>query len=115
MNRALRYLHGDGTLDVGLEVDLDSIAGMPSSAKTPVGMAPEQVAHLVHVACSSASDPAGPASAVRYFHLSEGAPRWGAGGGGEDGSRTVGKTAAMLVATYIRARTRWWRSQARSS
>jgi formiminoglutamase len=75
-----------------VEVDLDSIKDMPSSARTPFGLTEEQAARFVHAFASQCS--------CRYLHLSEGAPNLSS----DDGTRQVGKCLSLLVATYVKAR-----------
>ena len=61
-------LEGNSDVHYGCEVDLDSIVDFPSSAKTPVGISPEQASHFVQQISSRLRQ--------LYLHLSEGAPRW---------------------------------------
>ena len=95
VDMVIKYLSGDGDdYDFGCEVDVDSIIGMPSSAKTPVGITAENAAYFVSKV-TAALDP-------RYLHLSEGAPRWA--DGKQVGEREVGKSVALFVATFIKAK-----------
>lgn len=75
---------------LGLEVDMDSIAGMPSSAATPTGFTLDQVRRIVREAAAALN--------TVYFHLSEAAPR-----PGNPDELMVGKALAILVYDYIRA------------
>jgi formiminoglutamase len=77
---------------VGCELDLDSIQDLPASAKTPFGISIEQGAYYIFSIASRLD--------TAYLHLSEAAPRWG----GEEGARFVGKTLALLVVSYLKAR-----------
>jgi formiminoglutamase len=88
LETALRFLN-QSALPVGVEVDMDSISDMPSSAMTPSGFRVEEARRFVQTMASSLS--------TAYLHLSEGAP-------GEDphNSIRVGKTLAYLVLDYIK-------------
>jgi formiminoglutamase len=74
----------------GLDIDLDSIAMMPSSAFTPSGFKLEQVRYLVQKL--------GSLSETKYLHLTEGAPI------SEIDQKTVGKTLAYLCWDFITQR-----------
>lgn len=73
-----------GSTHYGLEVDLDCVADMPSSAKSPYGFALTDVARLIHQIVS-VKPPA-------YIHFAEGAPSLGV-----DGDRQVGRALAFLL------------------
>lgn len=72
---------------VGLDIDLDSIAMMPSSAFTPSGFKLEQVRYLVQKIGSHKE--------TKYLHLTEGAPL------NETDQKTVGKALAYLCWDFI--------------
>jgi formiminoglutamase len=72
----------------GLEVDLDCIADMPSSAKSPYGFALTDVARLIHQVVS--------VKRPLYIHFAEGAPSLGV-----DGDRQVGRAIAFLLSGVI--------------
>lgn len=77
-----------GSQQYGLEVDLDCIADMPSSAKSPYGFALTDVARIIH-----------PLISVKppvYIHFTEGAPSLG-----DDGNRHVGRALAFLLSGVI--------------
>ena len=74
---------------VGIELDLDSIADMPSSFATPSGFSVEEARSFI-CQITSQLQPA-------YLHLPEGAPITGS----YEESR-VGKTLAYLVADFIK-------------
>lgn len=77
-------------LPIGLELDLDSISGMPVSAATQSGITVEDArAYVQRVAIKTD---------VPYLHLAEGAPTHSA-----DGKTIVGKTLAYLVSDFIKA------------
>ncbi|MES2799741.1 MAG: formimidoylglutamase [Bacteroidota bacterium] len=76
-----------GQLPLGMELDLDAIKGMPSSAFTPSGFTLEEARNFI---CSIASK-----SNIHYFHLPEGAPR------NENEELVVGKSLAMMVWDFI--------------
>jgi formiminoglutamase len=77
-----------GSNHYGLEVDLDCIADMPSSARSPYGFSVTDVARLIY-RIVTVKPPA-------YIHFSEGAPSLG-----EDGDRQVGRALAFLVSGVI--------------
>ncbi|MCR4783077.1 MAG: arginase family protein [bacterium] len=74
---------------IGLELDLDTIAMMPSSARSPQGISLDDAAFYLHRLSSSLP--------AIYCHLPEGAPSLG-----EDGERTVGRSLTLLVNTVIK-------------
>ena len=76
---------------IGLELDLNSIANMPSDKLSLCGISLEEAAFYVHVMASSLP--------IIYAHFSEGAPSLV-----YDGERTVGQGLALLVSTFIRGR-----------
>ena len=76
-------------LPVGIEVDMDSIIDMPSSAMTPSGFRVEEVRRFV-ITVASKFKPA-------YLHLAEGAPVLGTA----DEIR-VGKTLAYLALDFVK-------------
>ena len=78
---------------VGLELDLDSIRDMPTSAESPCGISVEDASMFIHYAALQCD--------IAYLHLPEGAPRLSI-----DGSRAVGKALTQLVRTYVSARER---------
>jgi formiminoglutamase len=82
----LRHL-GEGPIT--LEVDLDAIAGVASSAATPTGLLAEQVRSLVHRIAVSADTAA--------IHICEGIP-------GDGDPAGVGKLAALIACDFIKAR-----------
>lgn len=77
---------------IGIELDMDAIEDMPSSARTPFGISPQDAAHFIHTIASSID--------TKYLHLSEAAPACGA----DDSERHVGKALALMVVTYLKAR-----------
>ena len=112
---------GWGNLPRGVEVDLDAIAGMPTSAASPSGVSVEAarrfVRHLASVpttvassssplplSLSSSSSSSSSSSLPVYLHLAEGAPELGGAEG--EGARTVGKTLAYLTTDFIECRAR---------
>ncbi|MGI5843629.1 MAG: formimidoylglutamase [Candidatus Xenobium sp.] len=76
---------------VGLELDLDALAGMPSSAQTPNGLSCEEAARFLHHLAHRVP--------VAWLHLAEGAPSLAP----EGGLRQVGKALAFLVSTFLKA------------
>lgn len=79
------------TSPVGLELDLDALAGMPSSAQTPNGLSCEEAARFLHHLAHRVP--------VAWLHLAEGAPALAP----EGGARQVGKALAFLVSTFLKA------------
>ena len=75
---------------VGLDIDLDSISMMPSSAFTPSGFQLDQVRYLVQKL--------GSLKETKYLHLTEGAAI------NEIEKKTVGKTLAYLCWDFITQR-----------
>jgi formiminoglutamase len=73
--------------DFGLELDLDSIKNMPTSAITPVGYTEEEVLDLLIQVSKSKK--------VLYYHLAEGSPQ-------VNNSYKVGKFLAYAVTTIIK-------------
>lgn len=90
VNEVCGYLYENG-YQPAIELDVDVVAGMPSSAQSPVGLTAEQALNVVHNIASRFP--------CRYFHVSEGAPRWD-----PQGERIVGRMYATAVVTYIKAR-----------
>lgn len=76
-------------IPLGIELDLDSIERMPSSAFTPVGMTMNQALRYLRTMAKHKK--------VGYLHLPEGAPN------NDDEYIVVGKTLAYLVTDFIRA------------
>lgn len=73
---------------IGIELDLDAIERMPSSASSPVGISIDLGrAYLIRMA---------KLKKVAYLHLAEGAPT------NDKEKRIVGKTLAILVSDFIR-------------
>ncbi len=72
---------------LGLDIDMDSIAFMPSSAFTPSGFQLEQVRYLVQKI--------GSLKETKYLHLTEGAAN------DEPEKKTIGKTLAYLCWDFI--------------
>ncbi|MCB0360306.1 MAG: arginase family protein [Bdellovibrionales bacterium] len=77
---------------LGLEIDLDSIANMPTSAQSPHGFSLEQVSQFIHRAATELP--------VRYLHLTEAAPKHQ-----EHGSRTTARALSFLLSTFLKATT----------
>lgn len=75
----------------GIELDLDSISGVLSSAATPAGITPTQARQYLH-RCAQKTNPA-------YLHLCEGAVKLN--NGREDPG--TGKLIAYLISDFMRA------------
>lgn len=76
-------------IPLGIELDLDTIERMPSSAFTPVGVTMNEALKYLRIIAKHEK--------VGYLHLPEGAPS------SEDESIVVGKTLAYLTTGFIRA------------
>jgi len=88
LEKALEFLRGS-SLPVGIEVDMDSMIDMPSSAMTPSGFSVEEVRRFIRTVSSKCE--------TAYLHLSEGAPV-----PGTMDMIKVGKTLAYLVLDFIK-------------
>jgi len=77
----------------GIEVDLDAIAFMPTSAASPSGVSVEDARRFVRRLATHQRN-------VKYLHLAEGAPSLG----GADGDRIVGKALAYLTCDFMECR-----------
>ncbi len=89
LNEHIAFVAGN---DCGVELDLDAIENMASSAISPTGMTANDARRFVHRCAETLS--------VKYLHLAEGAPSLS---GIKDDQR-VGKLIAYLVADFIKAR-----------
>jgi formiminoglutamase len=74
---------------MGLEIDLDSIEYMPSSASTPSGFTLNEIRSVVRQIASQHQD-------LAYFHLPEGASH------SNEEKTVVGKALAYLVSDFIK-------------
>jgi len=79
----------DPALPVGLDIDLDAIANMPSSAMTPSGYTLDQIRAFLRILAA--------ARPLQYLHLPEGAPALDNPGQ----MQQVGKSLAYLVSDFI--------------
>lgn len=89
VDQALAFV---GDWPCGLELDLDTIQNIPSSAKTSSGITTIQARQLVHWVAERAD--------VRYFHLAEAAPVLSH----IKTDLKTGKLIAYLITDYIKAR-----------
>lgn len=78
-----------GSAAIGVELDLDAIHYMPTSAFSPSGISVEDARFYTRIMASLDN--------VRYFHLPEGAPK------NNDDDKIIGKTLAYLVWEFIYA------------
>ena len=85
--RAIDFVDGD---PFGLEIDLDCIEYIPSSAYTPSGWTVRDVRRLAHVI--------GKSPRMRYVHICEAAPREGE----ENDEIVVGKLISYLITDILR-------------
>lgn len=88
LNAAFEFLEGS-QLPLGIEVDMDSIRDMPSSAMTPSGFRVEEVRRFVRSVNSRFG--------AVYLHLPEGAPAINT-----NDMIKVGKTLAYLVLDFVK-------------
>ena len=88
-----KYLLESG-LPIGVELDLDAITDMPSSAMTAAGVALKDALYYV--------DQMARLPQAQYLHLAEGAPSRHASGV-EEGTRVVGQSLSELVSIFIKA------------
>lgn len=77
----------------GIEIDLDSIPNIPSSAMTLSGFSVEELRHFIHFF--------GQHKNAAYLHICEGAPDLG----DEKNSHLVGKLIGYLITDFIKAKT----------
>lgn len=89
MFQALQFIKSD---PFGLEIDLDSLPNVPSSAMTLSGFSVEAVRQFIHFF--------GNHSNVAYLHLCEGAPSLG----DEKNKHLVGKLMGYLITDFIKAK-----------
>lgn len=75
----------------GLEIDLDAITNVPSSAKTSSGLSPTQARQFVHLTAEHLD--------VKYFHIAEGAPVLSH----IKADNKTGKLIAYLISDFIKA------------
>ena len=85
-------LHFTKGMPVGLELDLDTVQNIPSSAKTSSGISTIEARRLVHQIALKAN--------VKYFHLAEAAPVLSH----IKTDLKTGKLMAYLITDYIKAR-----------
>ncbi len=88
MNSDLQTIIIRSNEDLGIELDLDSIKGMPSSAFTPSGFELEEARKYIMKLASSKRRSA-------YLHLPEGAPM------NENEEKIVSKSIAYLIHDFI--------------
>jgi formiminoglutamase len=82
-----RFLNTHADQIIGLEIDMDSIQGMPASAFTPSGFELNEIRKLVLKMKTE--------SGLKYMHLPEAAPKTA------DEERVVGKALAYLVYDFV--------------
>jgi len=81
-----------GSTAIGIDLDLDAIQHMPTSAYSPSGISVEDARFYARIM--------GSLDNVRYFHLPEGAPK------NTDEDKIIGKTLAYLVWEFIEAQSK---------
>lgn len=89
LNHALEFI---GDEPFGIELDLDAIANIPSSAMTPSGFSAEEARQFVHFFGSQKKS--------AYLHICEGAPDLD----NEKNNHLTGKLIAYLVTDFIKAK-----------
>jgi formiminoglutamase len=85
------FAHVSFNKPIGVELDLDAIALMPSSAFTPSGFTVNDARKYIHTIAKRRN--------ISYLHLSEGAPTTSAE------MKIVGKSIAYLVSDFIKQNT----------
>jgi formiminoglutamase len=90
VQRLASFIYQSGSR-LGLELDLDAVAHVPSSGGTGVGISHEEASHYIYALASSLD--------TSYFHVSEGAPKLA-----PDGDAIVGRAIASYVLTYMKGR-----------
>jgi len=78
--------------DFGIEIDLDSVENLPSSAMTLSGFSAEKVRRFLHVLASNPK--------ASYLHICEGAPELS----DEKNPNLVGKFIAYLITDFMKAK-----------
>src|SRR5690606_29639116 len=81
-----------GDTNFGIEIDLDAIENLPSSAMTFSGFSAEKTRRFLHV---FASDPK-----ACYLHICEGAPELS----DEKNPNLIGKLIAYLITDFMKAK-----------
>ncbi|GAB3014041.1 formimidoylglutamase [Bowmanella dokdonensis] len=94
MEKVCAYLQASNR-PIGLELDMDAISDMPTSAITSAGMSLDDAIHYVYRMAEQKQ--------VQYLHLAEAAPERHPSGP-DAGARVTGQALAELVCTFIRAR-----------
>lgn len=93
LEQVAKYLLETG-LPIGIEVDLDAISEMPSSAMTFAGLTLKDALYYVDQMASLPHS--------KYLHLAEAAPLRHAQGE-KEGKRVVGQALAELVSTFVKS------------
>ena len=89
LEKAARFI---STTPFGLELDLDAIPNIPSSAMTLSGFSVEKARHFVHML--------GKEEQASYFHICEGAPDLD----GSNNSHLTGKLIATFILDFIKSK-----------
>jgi formiminoglutamase len=90
MDRALRNCLGFVAGACGIEIDLDAIANVPSSAKSSSGFSVDEARYFVHASAQSVN--------AVYLHLAEGAPVLAH----RKADNKTGKLIAYLICDFIK-------------
>ena len=88
VNRGIEFC---GSMATGLEIDLDSITNVPSSARTSSGISPVQARQYIHQAATKCN--------ISYLHIAEGAPVLAH----LKADNKTGKLVAYLISDFIKA------------
>lgn len=88
VDQCIGFVRGEAC---GLEIDLDAITNVPSSAKTSSGISPIQARQYIHQAASKLD--------VVYFHIAEGAPVLSH----IKADNKTGKLIAYLITDFMKA------------
>lgn len=89
LNFAFDFVKND---PFGIEIDLDALPNVASSAMTMSGFSVEEVRHFIHVFAKHKN--------ATYIHICEGAPELG----DEKNNQLVGKLIGYLVTDFIKAK-----------
>jgi formiminoglutamase len=89
LDEAYNFIKND---HYGIEIDLDAIPDIPSSAMTPSGFSVEELRHFISFFGKNKN--------AIYLHICEGAPSLGI----EKNNHLIGKLIAYLVSDFIKAK-----------
>lgn len=91
LGQCLKFCAAEGVVYSGIEIDLDAITNVPSSARTSCGLSPVQARQFVHRSAFELQ--------AAYLHIAEGAPVLSH----IKADNKTGKLIAYLVSDFIKA------------